>query len=160
MADDLPAVLTVVDGLGEPQKLNVGQDGLSGLAYQMNVRVRGGIVTDLNPQPTVGGFHTPAAGTATQIVLAGVAVVAITGPVRGGFIVNPEALADQGIAVLEQLYVDPVNMPGSAPGSGCGTCSAIDAGQTWSLPCAIPAGVAVRVNGASAGHKFTVVVWS
>ena len=160
MADDTQNTLAVVDGKTLPQSLLVGVDPSGNLVYQFLPRVRGAIVDDANPLPAAPPVATPAAGTASQVAMAATAVIAITGPVKGGYIVNPESAADQGVGTAEQLYVDPVAVPGAAPGAGNGTAVSLDPGASWSLPCPIPAGVTVHVNAASAGHKFTVVVWS
>lgn len=134
-------------------------DGNTAYALGSVPFLNGAPIGPTNPLFTESVPFTPSAGTTSQIVVGGQAVVAIIGPVSGGYIVNPESAADQGISAVEQLFVDPVASPTSASGSGNGTASSLDAGQPWTLPCAIPDGVTVRVNAATAGHKFTVVVW-
>lgn len=105
-----------------------------------------------------GAGYTPAAGAATAIVTGGTAVTAVSGPINGGYIINPSNASGQGIATSESLYVDMVNTPGSTDAAANGTTSLIVTGGNFSLP-AVAAGVNVKVNAATAGHKFTVVVW-
>jgi len=75
--------------------------------------------------------YTYAAGTASVVTTGGTAVTAITGPVKGGYIVNPETAANQGIVAAEPLLVDPVGTASTSPGNGNGTASPLDPGQTW-----------------------------
>ncbi|HEY8685965.1 MAG TPA: hypothetical protein VIO57_10205 [Chloroflexota bacterium] len=157
---DTETTVKFIDGNGAAQTQLSVVTGTGSVAPETALRANGAFVADTNPLPTYDAPHTPAAGTTTQIAVGGTAVVAITGPVRGGYIVNPSAAADQGIGVAESIYVDPVNSPGSAPGAGNGTAMPLVAGQSWTLPCAIPIGATVRVNAASSGHKFTVVIWN
>lgn len=105
-----------------------------------------------------GSGYTPIAGTASAIVTGGTAVVAVTGPINGGYIINPLNAAAQGIGTAESLYIDMVGTPGSTDAAANGTTSIIAAGATFNLP-AVASGVNVRVNGATTGHKFTVVTW-
>ncbi|MCX7898539.1 MAG: hypothetical protein N2444_00350 [Methylocystis sp.] len=98
---------------------------------------------------------TPLAGSATQIVSAGVAVMAIPPNVKGGFITNPVYPSDQGIGYAEPLYIDPV-----------GPCAQLSAGDTIVM---IMPGETYRVipgqttptfvNAATAGHRFTAIYW-
>lgn len=151
-----------VDKNGNPINILSGSDGSSNVApAHVNYTING-VPNGVSGTPFIveHDTHTPAAGTATIITTGGTAVIAITGPVKGGYVTNPEIAADQGISTAEPLYVDPVNPPGSTAGSGSGTAQTLDPGQNWVLPCAIPAGVTVRVNAATTGHKFTVVIWS
>jgi hypothetical protein len=122
-----------------------------------------GVITTFKTQDFImpsspAGAATPGQGTSSQVLSAGAPVIAIQGPVIGGYISNPETAADQNISVVEALYVDPVNSP--SVGVGNGTTTSLDPGQSWLLPCPIATGVIVRVVSASAGHKFTVVTWS
>jgi hypothetical protein len=97
---------------------------------------------------------TPRACTTTTVVTGGTAVVALTGPVNGFYIVNPTTAADQGIATAEALFVDPVN---TATVAGNNTNSSIAAGNSYS---GVPLSSAtVSVNAVTAGHKFTCVRW-
>lgn len=99
---------------------------------------------------------TPKAGTNSVVVTGGTPVQAVPANPNGGFITNPLTAADQGLGTAETLYVDPVSTtPGSTPGSGNGTATALAPGQTWYL---IPGQTTPTfVNAASSGHKFTVV---
>lgn len=97
---------------------------------------------------------TPIAGNASAVDIGGTPVIAVGPNPNGGFIFNPAEAADQGIAVAETIYVDPVGVPGLA---GFGTAFAIAPGQTWML---IPGQTTpTRVNAASSGHRFSVVSW-
>jgi hypothetical protein len=157
---DFEITVRFIDGSAIPQNQLSVSDGEGGVAPQTALRANGSLVSDANPLPSHAPPCTPAAGTAWTIATGGTAIIAITGPVRTGYITNPESNLDQGIEATEQGYVDMVNTPGSAPGSGNGTATSLDPGQTWSLPHPIPAGVTVKVNAATAGHKFTVVTGS
>lgn len=101
---------------------------------------------------------TPRALTSSQIVTGGVAVEAVPVNPAGGILQNPYTAADQGgVDPPEILYVDPVNSPGSTPGSGNGTCFAIYPGQTWEV---IPGQTTpTRMNAATSGHKVSGVYW-
>jgi hypothetical protein len=101
---------------------------------------------------------TPAAATADHITTGGTAVTAIAGPISGGFIVNPLNATAQGIGAAENLYIDMVGTPGSTDAAAHGTTSLLSAGQSFTLP-PVASGVNVKVNAATSGHKFTIVVW-
>lgn len=130
------------------------------------------VLTDINDIPvgysstnplyfsaaTTGPAVTPAAGTASAIVTGGTAVTMVTGPINGGYITNPINLAAQGIVAAENAYLNMVATPGSTDANGNGTTVILAAGQTFTLP-ALAAGVLVKVNAATTGHKMTVVVW-
>lgn len=98
---------------------------------------------------------TPQAGNASQIIVGGTAVVAVlavpTG-LNGGYITNPSSAADQNLGAAEWLYVNPVT---AALLGAYGTTSGLAPGQSFSLPPG--SNVAVSVNAASPGHRFTVV---
>ena len=97
---------------------------------------------------------TPVAGLASQIVTGNTAVDAIGPGPNGGIITNPASAADQGLATAEVLWVNPVTTAGIAAN---GTTFAIQPGGSWSV---IPGQTtATSVNGATSGHKFTVVSW-
>ncbi len=97
---------------------------------------------------------TPVAGTNSVVAAGGTAVQAAPAAPNGGFITNPASAVDQGIADAETLYVDPV---GAADVQANGTTFALAPGQSWSL---IPGQTTTTtVNAASAGHKFSVVVY-
>lgn len=101
---------------------------------------------------------TPAAGTASAIVQGGAALIIVTGPVTGGYIVNPPNLASQGIGAQENLYVDPVAAPGSTDTLANGTTRLLLPGDKYDIP-PLAAGQVIRANAATSGHKMTVVTW-
>ena len=105
-----------------------------------------------------GGGFTPVAGSVSAIATGGASIVAVVGPINGGYIVNPLNLAAQGIAAAENAYIDLVGTPGSTDGAANGTTQLLAPGQIFNLP-ALAAGVSVRLNAATTGHKFTIVVW-
>ena len=100
---------------------------------------------------------TPKAATASVIATGGTFVTVVTGPILGGYLLNPPNAASQGVTA-ETLYVDPVAHPGSTDGTANGTTSALVAGATYTIP-ALAAGHSLFANAATTGHKFTVVVW-
>jgi hypothetical protein len=97
-------------------------------------------------------------GTVAVITTGGTAVTVVSGPINGGYVTNPANLARQGIAAAEPLYVDPTTAPGSTDAAANGTCSALDPGQTYTIP-GLASGQSLHANAATSGHKFTVVVW-
>lgn len=99
---------------------------------------------------------TPVAGTVSVVTTGGTAVTVATGPLNGGFIVNPYNTAAQNVTA-ENLYVDIVGTPGSTDANGNGTTTILFPGQSYSIP-AIVTGKTVKVNAATSGHKFTVVI--
>lgn len=97
-------------------------------------------------------------GTASTIASGGTAVSAIPPNINGGLITNPLTAADQGFtdpdAMAEPLYVNPIS-PGALAGNG--SSFALAPGQSW---VAIPGqSSATWVNGATTGHRFSVVFW-
>ncbi len=96
------------------------------------------------------------AGTAYTIVTGGTAIIAVTGPVSGCYIYNPNSSTDQGISAVEDIFVDPANGPALV---GTNTTSRIGSGQAWFCGAPVPSGFFVRVNAATSGHAFNVVVW-
>lgn len=100
----------------------------------------------------------PVAGNAAVVTTGGTAVVAVLGPTVGGFITNPLTAASQGLGSAEELFLDMVTAPGSTDSAANGTTSALQPGQTFTLP-ALSVGIKVYVNAASSGHKFTVNKW-
>jgi hypothetical protein len=112
------------------------------------------------PMYTVAGSSavTPAAASASAIVAGGTAIVVATGPINGGYVTNPSNAASQGIGAAENAYLDMVGTPGSTDSAANGTTVILQPGQTFALP-ALAAGVNVRVNAATSGHKLTAVVW-
>lgn len=102
---------------------------------------------------------TPTYGLVTQITSGGHSVaVTPTGGINGGYITNPVVNTDQGISVAEVLYIDPVSTCGGGvlPAAN-GTVSALQPGDTFRFIAGQT--TAVYVNGATSGHKFTVVYW-
>lgn len=96
----------------------------------------------------------PTAGAASVVTTGGTAVVAVLASTsQGCYIINPLSATDQGVTV-EPLYVNPVT---TATTAGNGTTAALAPGQTYSCPA--NSSVAVSVNAATSGHKFTVVRW-
>lgn len=104
------------------------------------------------------GGVTPVAGTASAIVTGGTPITIVTGPVNGGYVTNPPNLASQGIAAAENAYLSLVGNPGSVDANANGTTSPLIPGQTFAIP-ALAAGVLLKANAATSGHKLTVVVW-
>jgi hypothetical protein len=99
---------------------------------------------------------TPVPGLASAIVVGGTPVEVAPGGNNGGFIVNPASAADQNVAPNpESLYVDPT---GGNPGIGAfGTTFEIPPGSSWQI---IPGQTTpTLVNGATAGHRFSVVLY-
>ena len=84
----------------------------------------------------------------------GTAVIAIVANQAGGYIVNPNAPADQGLVTAEPLYV---NQVGNAVLQANGTTVALQPGQSFTI---IPfTTTPVTVASASANHKFSAVMW-
>jgi hypothetical protein len=109
--------------------------------------------------PGTGYGFQPQAGTHVVVAVGGTAVVAVTGPCNGGYIVNPATSAGQGGGSAEELFVDPVAAPGSTDATANGTTTTLPAtGGTYAVP-PLGAGQFVYVNAATSGHKFTAVVW-
>jgi hypothetical protein len=104
-----------------------------------------------------GGPVTPATGLASVVITGGTAVKVAQGPIRGGYLFNPLNAAAQGIGTAENLYVDPVNAPGSTDAAGNGTTTIAAPGATIAL-LPLAAGAQYRVNAATSGHTFTVVL--
>jgi hypothetical protein len=98
---------------------------------------------------------TPVAGLASQTGgTPGIPVSAIAANQSGGYIVNPFAAADQGLAVAEVLFV---NQAGAAITNANGTTIALQPGQSYTV---IPSTTTpVSVCSLSANHKFTAVQW-
>jgi hypothetical protein len=92
-------------------------------------------------------------GAASAVRAGGVPIVAIYGGVAGGFVTNPQRAVDQGLPVVEILFVDPVN-PAALVETA--TTVALQPGQTY----VVTAGQTtnVSVNAASSGHRFSAVV--
>lgn len=90
----------------------------------------------------------------SEVAEAGVPVIAMYGPIAGGFITNPSEAIDQGLEVAEVLWIDvmgPATL-GTSPSS-----IPLQPGQTYTV---IPGQTTdVSVSAASAGHKFSGVVY-
>lgn len=98
---------------------------------------------------------TPVVGVATITpTTPGLSVTAIAANQAGGYIVNPLAAADQGLATAEPLYVNQVGTAGTAAN---GSTIALQPGQSYTI---IPnTTTPVNVASFSASHKFTAVMW-
>jgi len=101
-------------------------------------------------------MSTPVAGLASQTSSSpGVPVNAIAANQSGGYIVNPLAASDQGLATAEVLYVNQV-MPATVVGNG--TTIVLQPGQSYTV---IPGTTTpVSVASSTANHKFTAVQWA
>ena len=100
-------------------------------------------------------MSTPVAGLASQTsVTPGIPVNAIAQNQTGGYIVNPLAASDQGIATAEVLYVNQV-LPATVVGNG--TTIVLQPGQSYTVIPNTTTSVSVAAN--SPNHKFTAVQW-
>jgi hypothetical protein len=101
---------------------------------------------------------TPQPGLASSIVVAGTPITVAGSNPNGGYITNPITAADQGFdpnAAPEPLFIDPTGQPATTQGNG--TTFRLEPGQTWFL---IPGQTTTTsANAATAGHKFSVVVY-
>ena len=115
-------------------------------------------VVGLNIKPAESQSNpAPRACTTTTVVTGGTAVTAVSGPVNGGWIVNPLTATDQGIGAAEPLYVDNTS---ATPGTtGNGTTTAIAAGGSYSLIPSTNGSYVVGINAATSGHKIACVRW-
>src|ERR1700680_1245837 len=103
---------------------------------------------------SVAPVVTPVPGLTSVVGMGGTAVQAVPGNVNGGYITNPVAAVDQGLAVAEDLFVSPV---GAAALGGHGATFRIPPGGTWNI---IPGQTTpTSVNAVSSGHNFSVVYW-
>lgn len=107
--------------------------------------------------PTVTGGITPKTATANTVVTGNVPVVAIVGPVNGGYIINGNA-ANQGVSA-ESINVDMTGPCLAGDGNAFGTTQAVQTSTTFTLPGPLAPGVQVWVNAATSGHRFSVIVW-
>jgi len=96
----------------------------------------------------------PYRAAATEVVVGGQPVVAIFGGALGAAIANPSNPADQGIAVVETLFVDPSGAPAALTETA--TTFALEPGQTWIAPANQSS--SVSVNAKTSGHKFSAYV--
>jgi len=97
---------------------------------------------------------SPYPATFTTILTGGEPITAIFGPVIGGIIVNPQTAQDQGISVVEPLYIDVVNLAASHETS---TTISLQPGQSYALPTNLASNVSV--NASTSGHKFSAFIW-
>lgn len=108
---------------------------------------------------TTPAATTPSGGGTTASISGSTTIV--TGPINGGYVVNPPDATSQGIATAEPICLDPTSPSGSVPvpGASCnGTATEVQAGQPFTLP-PLASGIAVKVNAATSAHKITVVKW-
>jgi hypothetical protein len=122
------------------------------------VAPNGAVPVYLTTNGSVNGA-VPRAGAANTVTQGGQAVVAIVGPVNGGFIYNPPDATAQNIMTAENINVDMTTPPLAGDASGYGTTSVIATGQTFTVPSPLAPGVQVWINAATSGHRFTCVVW-
>jgi hypothetical protein len=110
-----------------------------------------------SPYQRTYGFQ-PTALTASVVATGGVAVIAVTGSVNGGWISNPPSAAAQNLSETENLYVDMVSAPGATDATGNGTTQILVPGQSFTIP-PLALGHYVYVNAATSGHRFSGEVW-
>jgi hypothetical protein len=108
----------------------------------MNKAVKTGIVQQV----------VPIAGLSSKIVTAGTALIVAGGDAIDGYIINPSTVADQGIPILNVLYVDPT---GPAANTTTNTTVAIQPGGRYDFPPNV--GLGIWANSNASGHKFTAV---
>lgn len=96
---------------------------------------------------------TPYRANIGSIRVGGVAQPLFYAPLFGGVVANPYSPVDQGIAVVETLYVDFTGPPGLAAG---GTTFAVQPGGSLSIPSGTVE--TVWVNAATSGHMFSAFV--
>lgn len=104
------------------------------------------------------GSTTPEAGLAHVITTGGTAIIVAEGPNSGGYVINPNPAAAQGLGLPENAYINMTGPPGSTDAAASGTTSILFPGDRFDLP-PLDDGVSVYVNAASSGHKLTVVVY-
>lgn len=88
------------------------------------------------------------------VTIGGSPVTVMSGPLAGGIIVNPRSAADQGIGVVEPLYVDIVSP--SVIGATI-TNVPVQPGSAFFVP-PLAIGSLVSVNAATSGHAFSSIV--
>jgi hypothetical protein len=91
---------------------------------------------------------------ASEVRVGGAPVVAMYGPIIGGFIINPPDAVGQGIPVAEEIYVD---ITGPATLGTTGTSVAIQPGQEFKVPPGETTNVSV--NAATSHHKFSAIIY-
>lgn len=95
---------------------------------------------------------TPNVATSHEIQRGGTPVIALNGGGSGGYIVNPQLANDQGLPIVEVLYVDPT---GPAALGITKTTIALQPGQYYATP--DNQTTPTWTNAASGGHRFTAV---
>lgn len=90
----------------------------------------------------------------SEVAVGGTAVTIVFGPVAGGLISNPLLAEDQGIDVVEVLFVNVID---EAEAAEAGTTFALQPGQSYRI---IPGQTTnVSVNALTSGHKFSGIVY-
>jgi hypothetical protein len=89
-----------------------------------------------------------------KVVTGGTPVIAFSGPVAGGVILNPLTALDQGIAAAEPLFID---LTGPAALVETVTTMRIVPGQRFDVPAQPTCNVSV--NAGTSGHKFSAAYW-
>ena len=92
------------------------------------------------------------APAAHVVAAGGQPVIALYGPLFGGFITNPYDATGQGIALAEPLLV---SILGAAAPSENATTFALQPGDTFPIPIGLSGNV--WVNAATSGHRFSAV---
>lgn len=90
---------------------------------------------------------------AQSVGAGGTPVTVMSGPLAGGFVTNPQSAEDQGIPVIEALFID---LTGPAALEETATTYPIQPGQTFTIPAGMLGDVSV--NAATSGHRFSAVV--
>ena len=116
-------------------------------------------VSNAYPLPVTSGPYAVTPGSASVAATGTAAVVLCSGPINGGFVINPATAAAQGLAATENAYLDMVASPGNSDSTANGTTTLLQPGQSFTLP-PLAAGVNVSANAPSSGHKLTVNIWS
>jgi hypothetical protein len=86
------------------------------------------------------------------VATGGQSVIAMYGPLYGGFITNPYDATSQGIKLVEPLFISIV---GAAASSETATTFAINPGDTFPIPMGLTGNV--WVNATSSGHRFSAL---
>jgi hypothetical protein len=89
----------------------------------------------------------------SEVPVASKPVTVLYGPCLGGFIQNPASARDQGLAIVEALFV---NMSGPATPFVTGTTFAVQPGQIWQVPFNFAGDLSVTA--ASSHHRFAGIV--
>lgn len=130
-----------------------------GSAYVPRGVSAGGAVPVYTVVPTASGGISPRAGVANTVTTGGIAIVAVVGPVNGGYVTNPLNATAQGIMTAENINIDMVSPPAAGDAAAYGTTVLLVPGQNFSIPDPLAPGQQIWVNAATSGHQVTVVVW-